>query len=199
VRVKVRRAQQADAFYLSLQDKLVQSSNIANIQNVIFASEDGIDMAVGINDSPPKMMEFDLGDNTRVETLIMTSLIDNGQNDHGINVKLLAETRPNSSLLVPATHSSVNYNFENFMDAYGIERKRSFLSSNDIEVILDNEDMIKIMKVDRSDVNSHSADINSTRTLFFRAQFSAVTPTVIGTIDQRTSSEETAVLDFVYN
>jgi hypothetical protein len=153
VRVKVRRAQLAGAFYLSQQDKLVQSVNIANIQNVIFASENGIDMAVGINDSLPKMMEFDLGENIRVETLMMTNFIDNNQNNHGMNVKLLANTRPTINMLVPTTDASVNYNFENFMDASGIERERSFFSSNDIKVIFDNADMIKLMKVDRSDRN----------------------------------------------
>jgi hypothetical protein len=170
VRVKIRRAQQADAFYLSLQDKLVQSVNIANIQNVIFASEDGIDMAVGINDSLPKLMEFDLGENIRVETLILTSFADTGGNNDGINVKLLADTRSTINMLIPARDASVNYNFENFMDASCIERKRSFFASNDIEAIFDNADMIKLMKVDRSDRNLLS-DPNSSRTLLFRAQF----------------------------
>jgi hypothetical protein len=197
VRVKVRRAQVADSFQLSLQDKLVQSSNIANIQNVIFASEDGIDMAVGTNDSLPKMMEFDLGENIRVETLIITSFQDNGQNNHGMNVKLLADTRPTIDLLIPATDPSVNFNHERFMDPADEERTRTFSSSNDIEVIFDNADMIKLMKVDRSDRNLLS-DPNSARTLFLRAQFSAITPAVLGTVKQKTPSNENIVFDFVY-
>jgi hypothetical protein len=140
----------------------------------MFASEDGNDIAVGIDNSLPKMMEFDLGENIHVETLIMTSFEDSGDKDRGINVKLLADTRPTINMLVPAADASVNYNFDNFMDAYGIERKRSFFSSNDIEVLFDNADMIKIMKVDRSDRNLLS-DPNSSRTLFAGTVFCSFT------------------------
>jgi hypothetical protein len=196
VRVRVRRAQVVDSFELSLQDKLVQSSNIANIQNVIFASEDGQDMAVGIDDSFPKMMEFDLGENIRVETLIIRSYQDNGQNNHGMTVQLLSDARPALPIL-PVADASVNFTHERFMDPADIERTRTFSSSNDIEVIFDNADMIKLMKVDRSDRDLLS-DPNSARTLFLRAQFSAITPAVLGTVKQKTPSPENVVFDFVY-